>query len=545
MTRTGRLRLPPSPLRLLGVSVLAAAACLVPWPPLRAQALGESPSAGGVFRIKGSYLPFNQIFDPAGPSHFFITEQLFDGLVKFDNRFHPIPALAEYWRFSDDATRIAFHLRRGVRFHNGRELTAADVKYSLERLIRNRPGDTLYRHFVGKVVGAMDFWQGRAAEVAGFRVVDPLTFEIHWERPYVSGLYLLGMYACKILPRDLLESQGRNFFQKPVGTGPFKFAEWLRSPRLDILGVRLVRNADYYWGPPYVAALEYSPYFTDEQFESGRIHLAPVTSEGMLRGRFPILENSTLKSFFLAFSCDIPPLDRPEVRKALALGLDKARLAAACDSPGTVHQVMNNFIPPLLPGFFPRAAGPFTDTDAAKLLLDRLLPPGGRKALKLTLLLDLPKNEESAGFARELARQLAALEIRLEVKHLRKPEDARGVTAPAVKFLPYTMEFPDPENIIAPLFRSGAGPNGLNSRYADPRLDVLLAKAESEPSWELRTALFREMEKLLYEEMPAVPLFSERILMAVQPQVRGVRIPALGFIFLDVRSIWLAPVKEK
>ncbi len=525
--------------------VFAAAACLLALSPVQGQAPGEFPSAGGVFRIKGSYLPFNQIFDPAGPSHFFITEQLFDGLVKFDNRFNPIPALAEYWRFSDDHTRIAFYLRRGVRFHNGRELTAADVKYSLERLIRNRPGDTLYRHFAGKVVGALDFWEGRASGVEGFRVVDPRTFEIRWERPYVSGLYLLGMYACKILPHDLLESQGKSFFQKPVGTGPFKFAEWLRSPRLDILGVRLVRNADYFLGPPYLASLEYSPHFTDEQFERGVIHLVPVTSEGMLRGRFPILENNTLKSFFLAFSCDILPLDRPEVRRALALGLDKARLAAACDSPGTIHQVLNNFIPPFLPGFYPRAAGPFTDTDAAKLLLDRLLPPGGRKALKLTLLLDLPKTDESAGFARELARQLAALEIRLEVKHLRRPEDARHVTAPYLKFVPYTMDFPDPENIVAPLYRSGSVPNGLNSRFADPRLDVLLAKAESEPSRERRTSLFRDMERLLYEEMPALPLFSERILLAAQPQVRGVRIPALGFIFLDVRSIWLAPGKEK
>ncbi len=54
------------------------------------------------------------------------------------------------------------------------------------------------------------------------------------------------MYYCKILPRDLLEGQGRSFFQKPVGTGPFKFAEWIRSPRLDILGVRLERNPAYY-----------------------------------------------------------------------------------------------------------------------------------------------------------------------------------------------------------------------------------------------------------------------------------------------------------
>ncbi|MGE5741707.1 MAG: ABC transporter substrate-binding protein, partial [Candidatus Aminicenantes bacterium RBG_16_66_30] len=485
------------------------------------------------------YVPFNRTFDPAVPSHYFITEQIYDGLVRFDARFNPTPALAEYWTISDDKTRITFHLRKGVRFHNGRELTADDVKFSLERLVRKRPGNTTSQHFVGKVVGAEEYWQGTAAEVTGFRVIDPLTFEIRWVRPYVSGLYLLGMFYCKILPKDLLESQGRNFFQKPVGTGPFRFGEWLRSPQLEILGVRLERNAAYFGPKPYLAALEYSPYFTDEQFEAGSVHLVSVTSERMLRKGFPILENNTLRSYFLAFSCDLAPLDRPEVRKALALGLDRNRLAAACDTPATLHQVMSNYIPPLLPGFFPKAAGPFTDPDAAKLLLDRLLPPGGRKALTLTLLCDGPKTDESAGFARELEHQLGALEIRLEVKYLRRPEDARAFKTPYVKFLTYNMDFPDPENIIGPLYRSGSVVNALNSRYLNPRLDALLEQSEAETSWERRTGLFREIEKVLSDDAPAVPLFSERIRIAIQPRLRGVQLPAMGFIFLDVKDIWL------
>jgi ABC-type transport system substrate-binding protein len=536
MTTAGRSRLlSPS------LSILLAAAFLSARPaPPRFQDAKEAPRPGGTFRVKGHYTPFNQIFDPAGPAHYFITEQLFDGLVKFDARFNPTPALAEYWEISPDGTSVAFHLRRGVRFHNGRELTADDVKASLERLVRDRPGNTTARLFTGKVAGAEEYRAGRAREVAGFRVVDPATFEIRWLRPYVAGLYLLGMYACKILPRDLVEGQGRDFFYRPVGTGPFKFGEWLRSPQLEILGVRLERNPDYYEGPPYLAALEYSPYFTEEQFEAGDVQLVTVTSDRTLRGGFRVLENSTLKTYFLAFSCDTPPLDRPEVRRALALGLDKARLAAACDLPGTLHQVLDNYIPPFLPGFFPRNAGPFTDADAAKLLLDRLLPAGGRKALKLTLLCDGPRTDESAGFARELGRELGALEIRLDVRTLRRPEDARAVREPYVRFLEHTMDFPDPENIVVPLFYSGSPANALSSRYDNPRLDGLLERSAAETSWEQRTALFRDMEKILFEDVPAVPLFTERIRIAVQSQVRGLELPAMGFIFLDTKNIWLA-----
>ena len=541
MTTARRQRLLP----LCGLALLTLGAAPAPQTPAGARQAAEAPRYGGTFRVKGYQTPFNRIFDPALPAHYFITEQLYDGLVRFDNRFNPVPALAESWTASPDGSRITFRLRRGVRFHNGRELTADDVKYSLERLVRRRPGNNTYQHFVGKVVGADEYWQGQAAEVSGFRVIDPATFEIRWVRPYVSGLYILGMYYCKILPKDLLESQGRGFFYKPVGTGPFKFEEWIRSPRLEILGVRLERNPDYFERRPYLAALEYSPYYTDAQFEEGSVHLVSVTTEKMLRGGFPVLENNTLKSYFLTFSCDIPPLDRPEVRRALALGLDRARLAAACDTPSTLHQVMNNYIPPLLPGFFPKAAGPTTDPDTAKLLLDRLLPEGGRKGLTLTLLCDGPKSDETAGFARELARELEALEIKLDVRYLRRPEDGRAVRVPFLKFLAYTMDFPDPEDIILPLYYSGSPANALSARYDNPRLDGLLEQAAAETSWERRTGLFREMEKTLADDTPAVPLFSERIRIALQPEVRGFELPAMGFIFLNVKDIWLAAERDR
>ncbi|OGD14368.1 MAG: hypothetical protein A2V76_02120 [Candidatus Aminicenantes bacterium RBG_16_63_14] len=505
----------------------------------RPQDPGPKPRYNGTFRIKGFLTPFNQVFDPAVPSHYFISEQLYDGLVKFDNHFNPMPALAEYWTVSDGGTRITFFLRKGVRFHNGRELAAEDVKYSLERLVKNRPGNTYYQYFTRKVVGAEEFWQGKAAEVTGFRVVGASTFEIRWTQPYVSGLYLLGMYYCKVLPKDLLESQGRGFFQKPVGTGPFKFAEWIRSPRLEILGVRLERNPFYYERKPYLSAIEYSPYFTDDQFEEGSVHLVSVTSERILRKRYPVLENNTLKSFFLALSCDVPPLDRPEVRKALALGLDKARLAEAYDTLSNTHQVLENYIPPLLPGFFPRAGGPLTDADAAKLLLDRFLAGSGRKGLTLALLFPAPRTEATSGFARELGRQLGAMEIKLDVKYLRKPEDVRGIREPYLKFLEYNMDFPDPENILVPLYHSRSIVNELNSRYANARLDGLLEQSEVEPSWGRRAGLFREVEKILVQDTPSIPLFSERVRIALLPRVRGVRLPAMGFIFLDVKDIWL------
>lgn len=498
-----------------------------------------SPRPGGTLRVMAFLTPFNPTFDPASPSHYFICEQLFDGLVRFDDRFTPMPALAEYWQISPDGKRITFFLRKGVTFHNGRALTAWDVKFSLERLVQNRPGITHYQYFTRKVVGAEEYWQGLADEVAGFRVVDDSTFEIQWTRPFVSGLHLLGMYYCKILPKDLVESQGRGFFQKPVGTGPFKFDHWLRSPQLEVLGVRLVRNAAYFGKRPYLAALEYSPHFTDDQFEQGSVHLISVKSERMLHRGFQILENDTLKSAFLALSCEIPPLNRPEVRRALALGLDRARLAEACSTAASMARPLDNYLPPRLPGFYPRSLSPIHDPDKARMLLDRLLPESGRKALELTLLLPSPRQDTHSRLVQELERQLGGMGIKLSSRYLKKPEDIGGVRVPYLKLLEYSMDFPDPENIIVPLYHSRSIVNQLNARYASPRLDALLEQSEVERSWDKRTALFRQVEKLLFEEVPSIPLYSERIRIALLPRVRGAKLPALGFIFLDTKEIWL------
>jgi oligopeptide transport system substrate-binding protein len=101
------------------------------------------------------------------------------------------------------------------------------------------------------------------------------------------------------------------------------------------------------------------------------------------------------------------------------------------------------------------------------------------------------------------------------------------------------MDFPDAENIMIPLFRSDSPVNALNCQYSSPRIDELLDLAEVEPSWMKRTELFRKMEKLLYEEVPAIPLYNLNLRISLLPTVRGAKLPALGFLFLDTKNIWL------
>jgi len=119
------------------------------------------PRYGGVFRLKSFTTSFRMQLDPAHPdSSIFISEQIFDGLVRLDKDLNPVPSLAEYWKVSSDNTQYTFYLRKGVRFHNGDELTAEDVKFSLERLIDRETGSPYYQFFLPRVVGAQEFREG-------------------------------------------------------------------------------------------------------------------------------------------------------------------------------------------------------------------------------------------------------------------------------------------------------------------------------------------------------------------------------------------------
>ncbi|MGB6866172.1 MAG: ABC transporter substrate-binding protein, partial [Candidatus Aminicenantaceae bacterium] len=215
------------------------------------------PNYGGIFRLKSFTDVYRTELDPASPNSFiFLSEQIFDGLVKLDKNLHIQPGLAEYWEISSDKKVYTFYLRRGVRFHHGKELVAGDVKYSLERLLDKKTNSPYYQFFVNRVEGAADFREGKADQVKGYRIVDDLTFEMHLTEPFVSALYLMSMNFCKILPREKATEEGRDFFRRPSGTGPFMFDFWVRTTKLEIAGIRLKQNSDYFEGRPYLDGIE-------------------------------------------------------------------------------------------------------------------------------------------------------------------------------------------------------------------------------------------------------------------------------------------------
>jgi ABC-type transport system substrate-binding protein len=496
------------------------------------------PNYGGIFRLKSFTDVYRTELDPANPDSFiFLSEQIYDGLLRLDKNLHIQPALAEYWEISSDKKVYTFYLRQGVKFHHGIELTARDVKYSLERLLDKETNSPYYQFFVNRVEGAIDFREERANEVTGFKVIDSLIFEIHLTKPFVSALYLMSMHFCKILPHDKATEEGRDFFRRPSGTGPFMFDFWVRTTKLEIAGIRLKRNTDYFDGQPFLDAIEFCSLFTIDHFYNREIDAIPLLSRRLLDSKFLLFEDGPLTHYFLGMSCQISPLNRASVRKAMSYGFDKQAIVEAARDIKYLRAPTDNYIPSHLPGFFPPHEGEPYNLAKAKEMLQREGFSSEDQFPRVTIYFKSPRTNSKNNIYRELRSQLRDMGIDSSLGFYDSPVELKKCRDPYLIFVERIMSFPDPEDMVRPLFYSKSIFNVFG--YANTRFDKLLEMAEVERSWKKRINLFRKIEEFLFADVPAIPLFSHQNRVAVQPYVRGVEYPSLGFYYIDAKKIWL------
>jgi ABC-type transport system substrate-binding protein len=299
------------------------------------------------------------------------------------------------------------------------------------------------------------------------------------------------------------------------------------------------RNESYYGRKAYLEAVEFSPYYTEDQFRSQDVHIFPCVSDRLARPPYQLVEDGSFDSCFIAFGCRIPPLDDARVRRALTLAIDKNRLAEAATGSYYVPMVTHNIIPVKFPGFFPIDDKDGCDPKRAKAILDEAGIEIARDLPGLIVAEIRTQREDRKRISRELKTQIEALGIKVELKTVPDWAAIQKIETPYIFFFDWNTDFPDPENIIQPLFESRAIANQWMIGYFNPKIDQLLEKAQVEPSWARRTELFREIERILLEERPVLPLFSIRRRLSVQPFVRNVKLPPLGLYFMSAKDIWL------
>ncbi len=428
--------------------------------------------------------------------------QIFDALVKKDEHYELQPWLATSWEQPDALTWV-FHLRDGVRFHDGRQLEAEDVVCTIESLID------------GSLVTAKS---GSFAAVDRAEAKDRLTVVVRMKRPDAGLLFNMSDGLFGVVPRG----SGREFGLHPVGSGPFKFVSAVQDKE-----VVLERNHDYWAGmPPETAG--------GKPIERIRFQVVPDTITSALelkKGAADLASNvvtmdmvQTLREepnlqvesgsgspvVYITFNLSDPLLSDQRVREAVACGIDRQ---AIVDSiwRGQAHLANT-----LLPMGHWAAAGNDNlaqhphDVARAQRLLEEAGFHAGKDGVRLRLTMKTSTDETTRLMAAVLQQQLRAAGIRLEIRSAEFGTFYADVTKGAFQIyaLRWIGSNEDPD-----IFRYAYGsrsfpPKGGNrGRYANPRVDALLAEASSSMDRAVRSTDYVEVQNLLSQDLPGIPLW--------------------------------------
>jgi peptide/nickel transport system substrate-binding protein len=524
---------------LLALAALAPCGC----DPVTASPRSESretPRRGGTLRTT-ILLP--RTLDPARLDDIYgkaIASQIFDGLVRLDVNLRPIPGIAEYWEISPDRLHYRFFLRRGVRFHDGREVTASDVAWTFQRIAeRARHAASPGFEAVQRIVGARAFEEGAASTIAGVRVVDPHEIDLDLEKPHLQFLADLAYENLRIVPSGTSDEDGESAFgRSPIGAGPFRLASWTNDEIV-------LRRFDDYYGT--VAYLDEVRWVSEDAFTAqdspGRRFLAhdleiveaaddeikfldPDSRCTVVRHRQPSL-------YYIGFDCASPPLDDVRVRRALLIAMDRRGIPASLDA--AVSRA-TGLIPPGLFGFSPRDCVPPCDSDRAAKLLAEAGHAGGEGVSQVVLWMTGPV----PGLDQMIA-DLKRIGVTMVPKLVAWPMLKRALdqgAAPAF-VLGYSGGVADGDQFLFKLFHSSGSAN--NFHYRSASVDEKLERASTMLNSRERYALCGEIEEEIVNDAPLVPLFHYTSTYVAQPTVHDLLMGPFGFRSLRLERVWLGP----
>jgi peptide/nickel transport system substrate-binding protein/oligopeptide transport system substrate-binding protein len=430
---------------------------------------------------------------------------LFDGLTQFDPNGRLLPGLADRWWAERNGQRYVFHLRPGVKFHDGRTVVAADVKRSILRVLD--PATRGGRVWPLQPIADPN---GTGIEVLGdtavaFTLTEPLA----------------------VFPKFLAMPVASVVATPDVGTGPWRLAAWRHDDEL-----QFARNPDYWGGAPQAESLTVriipEPFTRGAEFLAGRISVAeiPFGETAKWEQDHPawLQRKPALRAIYVALNNRRGPLRDARVRRAIN---------HAVNVPEILRTVWNGrgiaargAIPPSLGGGDTTRPGYVYDTAQARRLLTEAGFPNGF----VVQLWRSGTNVEQGRVAQAIQAQLGAVGIRVEVV----ARDASSMREAARKgeadmaMLDWWADYPDGDNFLYPLFHSASfGPGGNYAFYSDPVTDSLIMVARRTTDDAAREALYHRIDGRVYEAAPWLYLWFPVDLWAQHPSISGWEIPVI------------------
>ena len=447
---------------------------------------------------------------------------LFDNLTRFDVDGRLVPGLARTWSTDPRGLTYTFHLRTGVRFHDGRPLTSRDVSASFRRALAPATsggrGWPLY-----PIRGAEEFAAGKAASISGIWTPDDSTVVLTLVRPLNVFPKLLAMPVAAVVPESLPPG---DFGQHPIGSGPWRFVSWSHDDRIVV-----AKNPDYWGGFPKSDTLRIriipEALTQAAEYESGRLSIVEVpfgeTARWEKDHAAELDRRPAIRALYVAINTRRGPLADVRVRQALNYATDVPALLANIMGGRGIRTA--GALPPGLDGYDSTRAPYPHDVARARALLAAAGHPDG-----ISLQLWRTNRAEYARLAQGLQQQLADAGIKVEIVE-RDASTARAASmhGDADLFLTdWYADYPDAEDFNYPLFYSAnAGPGGNRAFLSDSTLDRMIIRARETPDSAERVRLDHDIDARAFDLAPWIFLWAPVDLWARQPYVHGWRIPAI------------------
>ena len=473
-------------------------------------ALAETPRKGGTLSaiVQPEPVILTSAINTAAPTGL-VSGNIFDGLVDYDLDLNPKPALAERWEVAPDSLSITFHLRKGVKWHDGHDFTSADVKWTLENVWQKiHPRN-----------------QATFGRVKAVETPDDHTVILRLSEPSLAILSSVNSNGAQVLPKHLYEGTdilNNPYNNKPVGTGAFVFKEWSRGTH-----IVLERNPDY-WDKdkPYLDRIVFKVIpdaaARSAALEKGDVQYAvfsPVPLKDAERlGKLPNIKIETRGYewlspwLFFDLNVDNQYLKDVRVRRAIAHAIDR--------------KVVNNVVwygfgkpaispvPSTLTKFHDATVPQYEfDTKKAEALLDEAGFKRNADGVRFTLNHDfIPYGDDYKRTGEYLKQALKRVGIEVNIR----TQDTAAFTKRVYGDRDFDISsawfaaFSDPQVGVTRAYWSGwIGKNTPwtnGSGYRNPEVDALIAQAQGEPDQEKRIEIFKKLQQIVQTDVPSIPL---------------------------------------
>ena len=456
---------------------------------------------------------------------FNIFDRLVDVEVGTDGNSKIVPSLAESWDISDDGLEYTFHLRQGVKFHNGNDFTAEDVAYTFHRMLTVEGG--VNTEFIDQIKGADELLAGETDTLEGVEVVDDYTIKVTLKEPFADFLASISSPGVSIYDSEATEAAGDQFGMDPavtVGTGPFEFSSWSFNNQLV-----LTRNEDYWKGasglPGVVIKIIPDTETQSMMFESGELDILDLDYAADSVDRFTetypdqIVQGPRVGIVYFTMNFNKEPFQDVRVRKAVQMSIDRQAILDALY--GGRGQVEQGIFPHGLIGFNPDQEEIKYDPEAAKALLAEA---GYADGFDMEIAADSSASDTMTMALEIVSDQLAEVGIRAEIKNYDESTwlETRKSGELGSFMSTWSADYNDPDNFIYTFFGNEEKTRIRSINYPDTEVMERVAKARTIVNEDERLAEYKALEeKIIHEDAAWVPMFSRLHLFAVSKRVQG------------------------